>query len=60
MIFKHIKAAQFFPNYATGVTDWKKKLSGRNGRGNPLDFSEADKVEIRAGLRVLIKEILNY
>jgi hypothetical protein len=60
MIWKFIKPATFFPKYCPNIKDYKRKISGRNGRGNPLDFSEADKVEIRAGLRVLIKEILNY
>jgi len=49
-IFIYIKAAKFFPKYAPMVIDWKKKLSGKNGRGNPLDFSEADKITILTGL----------
>ena len=26
MIFNYIKAAKFFPDYAPGVKDWKKKM----------------------------------
>lgn len=59
MIFTYIKAAQFFPNYAPSVIDWKKKMTGKNGRGNPVEFSPADNKAIKAGLKELFKDISN-
>jgi len=57
MIFNYIKAAKFFPKYAHGVKDWKKKMTGKNGRGNPVTFSDQDKKEIKAGVKKLCKEL---
>lgn len=57
MIFNYIKAKNFFPKYAPSVVDWKKKMSGKNGRGNPVDFSTADNKAIKAGLKQLFKDI---
>ena len=58
MIFNYIKAAKFFPDYAPGVKDWKKKMTGRNGRGNPVTFSDQDKNEIKAGVKKLCKDLI--
>lgn len=52
-LFNYIKAAKFFPTYAPTVTDWKKKMTGKNGRGNPLSFSVADKTAIKKGIKQL-------
>lgn len=57
MIFQFIKAANFFPVYAPDVKDWKKKMTGKNGRGNPVDFSEDDKAAIKKGLKQLFKDL---
>ena len=45
-IFNYIKAAKFFPKYAPKVTNWKNKCRGKNGKGQPLDFTPADRKEI--------------
>jgi hypothetical protein len=57
MIWKFIKAAQFFPVYAPDVINWKHKLREKNGRGNPVSFSESDLKQIRAGLTKLFKDL---
>jgi hypothetical protein len=57
MIFDYIKAAKFFPKYAPTVKAWKKKISGKNSNGNPIDFTEADKVEIKKGLKEFLRDI---
>ena len=59
MIFNYIKAAAFFPTYAPGVKDWRKKMTGKNGRGNPVSFSQADNTAIKAGLKKLFKDIIH-
>ncbi len=55
-IFTYIKAAQFFPKYAPLVTNWKNKCRGYNGKGTPLDFSEADKIAILRGVHKMHKD----
>lgn len=57
MLFDYIKANNFFPKYAPSVKDWKKKMTGKNGRGNPIDFTEQDKKEITAGINKMIKDL---
>lgn len=58
MIFNYIKAAKFFPQYAPSVTDWKKKMTGKNGRGNPIEFSAADKAAIKIGIKKLASDLI--
>ena len=60
MIFNYIKAAKFFPKYAPEVKDWKKKLTGKNGRGNFIEFSVSDNKAIKAGVKVMTKELNNW
>lgn len=55
-LFNFIKAANFFPIYANDVKDWKKKMTGKNGRGNPLEFSEEDKKIIKSGLKRFVSD----
>lgn len=57
MIFEYIKAAKFFPAYAPNVKDWKKKMTGKNGRGNPIEFTKEDQRQIKGGLKNLFKDI---
>lgn len=57
-IFEYIKADKFFPKYAPGVKNYKHKIRGKNGRGNPLEFTARDKQLIEAGLIKLFKNIV--
>ena len=57
MIWTYIKAANFFPKYCPDIKNWKRKMSGANGRGNPLEFTEAEKKQIRKALDKLGKEL---
>lgn len=54
--FKYIKAAQFFPRYAPKVKDWRHKVSGKNGKGKPVTFTDKDKEEIHEGLHYFLYE----
>ena len=56
-IFNYIKAAKFFPKYAPKVTNWKNKCRGKNGKGQPLDFTPADRKAILSGLKQLFNDI---
>lgn len=56
-IWKFIKADQFFPAYAPTVKNYKRKISGKNGRGNPIEFTPDDNKHIKSGLRKLFKDL---
>jgi hypothetical protein len=55
--FKFIKAAQFFPKYCPGIVDYKRKLSGRNSRGNKLNFSAEEVRIIKAGIKKMLTDL---
>jgi hypothetical protein len=57
MIWKFIKADQFFPKYCQHIKSYKHKIRGKNGRGNPVAFSEQDLKEIKKGLRQLFADL---
>lgn len=57
MILEIIKASKFFPLYCPKIKDWKKKMTGKNGRGNPVEFSADEKKQIKAALKVLFKDL---
>jgi hypothetical protein len=57
MIERFIKASNFFPLYCPNIKDWKKKMTGKNGRGNPVEFSAAEKKQIKAALKSLFKDL---
>lgn len=56
-VFEFIKADQFFPKYCPEIKSYKHKIRGKNGRGNPLDFSEDEKKQIKTGLKKLFKDL---
>ena len=57
--FDYIKAAAFFPDYAPKVKNWKHKMRGFNGRGNPMEFSKDDIKEITKGLKKLYHDLIS-
>jgi len=57
MIFNYIKADTFFHNYLPQIKSYKHKIRGKNGRGNPVDFSPDEKRQISAALRQLFKDL---
>ncbi|GAC1494828.1 MAG: hypothetical protein NVS1B13_25200 [Flavisolibacter sp.] len=56
-LFKYIVAKYFFQDYAPKVKSWNKKLSGKNSNGNPVEFTDRDKKEIKRGLKNLFKDL---
>jgi hypothetical protein len=58
MIWKFIKADNFFPKYCPSIKSYKHKIRGINWRGNPTEFSEEEKKQIRVGLKHLLKDLL--
>jgi hypothetical protein len=59
IIFDYIKAAKFFPGYCPQVKNWRKKMTGKNGRGNPVEFSKEDISHIKKSWQKAIKNINN-
>lgn len=57
MIWKYIKGEKFLKDYAPHIKSVKKKMSGKNSNGNPIDFSHAEKQQIKAALKKLVDEI---
>jgi len=56
-IFKYIKGSAFFPKYAPNVVAWRKKMSGKDTNKKPIDFNEADKKEIKEGIKKMAKSL---
>lgn len=56
-IFNYIKADTFFKNYLPNIKSYKHKIRGKNGRGNPIEFSTEEKKEIKKALSKLFKEL---
>jgi hypothetical protein len=56
-LWTFIKADRFFPNYCPGIKNYKRKISGKSGRGNPLEFTDKEKREIKKALKQMMKDI---
>jgi hypothetical protein len=59
-IWTYIKAEQFFPEYCPDIKNYKRKISGNNGRGNPVEFTREEKKQIRRALREMVRELSKY
>lgn len=57
MIWQFIKADQFFPAYCPKILNYKRKISGRNSKGQPLDFTEAEKKAIKKALKQMTTDL---
>lgn len=57
-VFDYIKASKFFPVYAPKVTNWKHKLRGKDGNGNPIEFSEIEIQQIKDGLQKMTNDLM--
>lgn len=57
MIWNYIKADTFFKNYLPHIKSYKHKIRGKNGRGNPVDFSPDEKKQIKKALSRLFKDL---
>lgn len=55
-IWTFIKADKFFPEYLPEIKNYKRKISGKNGRGNHLEFTEQEKKQIKAALKKLLRD----
>lgn len=56
-ILKYLSAKNFFTDYAKAVKNYKHKMRGVDGNQKAIDFTPADKKEIKAGLKRLFKDL---
>jgi len=56
MIWKFIKADALFRERLPHIKSYKHKIRGKNGRGNHVDFSDAEKKEIKAAIIKLLND----
>lgn len=56
-IWNCIKADTFFQEYLPHIKSHKHKIRGKNGRGNPVEFSAAEKKQIKTALKSLFKDL---
>lgn len=57
-IFKFIKADPFFRTYLPGIKNYARKINGKNGRGNPADFSPDENKQIKNAVKRMLKDII--
>lgn len=57
MIWEFIKADTFFREYLPHIKSYKHKIRGKNGRGNPVEFTDQEKKEIKAAVKKMAKDI---
>ena len=57
MIWEYIKADTFFKECLPNIKSYKHKIRGKNGRGNPIEFSNEEKQQIKKALSKLFKEL---
>ena len=56
-MFEYIKADSFFRDYLPNIKSYKHKIRGKNGRGNPIEFSQEETKQIKQALSKLFKDL---
>lgn len=55
-IWTFVKADSVFRELLPEIKNHKNKIRGKNGRGNPVDFSDAEKKKINKAIEKAIKD----
>lgn len=55
-ILKYISAKHFFADYCGEVKNFTHKMRGKDGNGNPIEFSQDDKKLIASGLKKMVAD----
>ena len=58
MIWNYIKADTFFREYLPRIKSYKHKIRGKNGRGNPVDFSADEKKQIKEAVKKMCRDVV--
>lgn len=56
-ILKYLSAKYFFTDYAKSVKNFTHKMRGVDGNGKPIEFTEEDKKQIKAGIKQLSSDL---
>jgi hypothetical protein len=56
-IFQYIKADQFFANYLPHIKNYKRKISGKNGKGQPLAFTDQEVEQVKQAVKNLLSDL---
>lgn len=56
-IWKYVKAKPFFEDFLKGITQPANKISGKNTRGNPIEFNEHEKLLINRKLQEMVDKL---
>ncbi len=56
-IWDYIKADTFVRNHLPEIKSYKHKIRGKNGRGNPVEFSPEESKQIKQALSRLFKDL---
>lgn len=57
-LWRYIKADRFFVDYCPNIKNYKRKISGRSSKAQPIAFSEQEQKEIEKEARKMVREIL--
>ena len=57
MIWDYIKADSFFRDYMPDLKNYTRKIRGKNGRGNPIEFSKDEKKQIKEAIKKMLKNV---
>lgn len=55
-ILKYISAKHFFADYCSEVKNFTHKMRGKDGNGNPIEFSPDDKRLVASGLKKMVAD----
>ena len=55
-ILKYVSAKHFFADYAFEVKNFTHKMRGKDGNGQPIEFSADDKKLIASGLKKMVAD----
>lgn len=55
-IWEYIKADSLFRGYLPEIKNHKHKIRGKNTKGNPLDFTDAEKAAIMKAIKKMVDE----
>jgi len=56
-ILKYLSAKYFFTDYAKSVKNFTHKMRGVDGNGKPIEFTDEDKKQIKAGIKQLSSDL---
>lgn len=56
-IWRYVKADSLFRDFLPGIKNYKRKISGKSGRGMPLSFNDDEFTRINNTLKNLLEKL---